>query len=91
MHDKCLTLETKAAMPVPLPEIPEAPDLAPLLQRVNRMESQATLLQDLLLKLDAKVAHEAVPSGPSAAELELLMRNTMEPLKAAVAVAPTAR
>jgi hypothetical protein len=59
LRDRLVTIETKAAMPVEAVDPPVLPDLTPLTHRVDRLETRATSVQDLVLSLDAKAASAA--------------------------------
>ena len=93
LRDRIVVIETKAAAPV---VTPEPHDLSPVLERVAVTEARVARhdeweqsigdLHDKLLTLDTKSAVPAdVYLRPTKAEVELSMRDTVEPLKATLA------
>lgn len=87
LRDRVTVVETKAALPVPEP--PEV-DLSPVLERIAATEQASRELHARFATIETKAAAPVVPdiyglaagvaSGPSAADIELSMRDKLEPL-----------
>lgn len=82
VRDRVLAVETKAAILPPSVPLSEPVNLAPVLERVSAAEARLSVLGDLrdrVVAIESKSVSPAV-AGPSPAELELSIRDRVEPV-----------
>ena len=84
LRDRVVVIETKAAMPL---DLPAPPDLSSITGHLAKIEEHATGMVARIGQLEARVQETKAAPGPSPAEVELTVLQTMEPLRAALAAA----
>lgn len=88
VRDRLVVVETKAAMPIAPPPVPAPPiDIMPVCERLAAAEARLTVLGDLrdrvvAVEVKAATVTTPAPETPSAADVELALRNKLDPVTA---------